>query len=216
MTNYWQRALPLALILGAAVGGHVQAKVGLECVPPTGAVHTAPPSPSLCFFGDEADTEESNPASPEIVAIPSPTPGSGRPNQAPPNAQIRLVSPQENAIVPIGQNKVEIATQNFALDASHRWKVFLDGALIGTIENGSTTYTLPIGVSGPHQIKVTLSDPQQEEVASATVQVTAAPETPSSSPFNLPWVAAVMGVFLIGVATLIAVSLRMTRPRVTS
>lgn len=215
MRNYL-RTLPLALILGTMLGGQGHAKVRLEFIPPTGTVLMAASIPFCCLFGDESDRQQSNANSTGIVAIPSPTPISVHPNQAPSNAQIRVVTPRENAIVPIGQTKVEIATENFTLDASHGWRLFLDGALIGTIENGATSYILPIGVSGPHQIKVTLSDPEQGEIASAAVEVTAAPETPSSSPFNLPWVAAVMGVLLIVVGTILVVSLRMTRPRATS
>jgi hypothetical protein len=131
----------------------------------------------------------------------------------PSNTLIRIVSPLDNGIVPIGQTRVEIATQNVALDAAHPWRLYLDGNLVGTIENGQTTYSLTIGVSGPHVITATLSDTQNRDLASASVQVTAAPETPSSSPFNLTWVAPIMGVFLIGVVLLIVIGLRMTRVR---
>jgi hypothetical protein len=129
----------------------------------------------------------------------------------PSNSLIRIVSTLEHGIVPIGQTRVEIATENIALDAAHPWRLYLDGNLVGTIENGETTYSLPIGVSGPHVITATLSDAQYRDLASASVQVTAAPESPSSSPFNLLWVAPVMGVFLIGVVLLIVIGLRLTR-----
>jgi hypothetical protein len=131
-------------------------------------------------------------------------------NPTPSNEQIRIVSPRDHAIVPIGQNKVEISTENIALDAAHPWHLYLDGNLVGTIENGETTFTFPISVSGPHEIKATLSDTKNDDLASASVQVTAAPETPSSSPFNLPWVAPAMGVLLIGVVALTVIGLRIT------
>ena len=141
-------------------------------------------------------------ASVTTSAIPTPT-----------AAQIRIISPREDAIVPIGQTKVEISTDNATLDAAHPWHLFLDGNLIGTIENGETTFSLPISVSGPHEIKATLSDARNEELASASVQVTAAPATPTTSPFNLPWVAPVMAVLLFGVVVLLVIGLRVTRQK---
>jgi hypothetical protein len=129
----------------------------------------------------------------------------------PSDGLIRILSPLDNGIVPIGQTRVEIATENVALDAAHPWRLYLDGNLVDTIENGETTYSLAIGVSGPHVITATLSDAQNRDLASASVQVTAAPESPSSSPFNLLWVAPVMAVFLIGVVLLIVIGLRVTR-----
>lgn len=131
----------------------------------------------------------------------------------PSSAQIRIISPIQNGIVPVGQTKVQVSIDNIASDAAHSWRLYLDGKLIDTFGPGETSYTLPIGVSGPHEIKATLSDSQNNDLASASVQVTAAPETPSSSPFNLAWVAPLMGAFLLGVALLIVVSLRMTRVR---
>jgi hypothetical protein len=135
-------------------------------------------------------------------------------NPTPSSARIRIVTPREDAIVPIGQNKVEISAVNIALDAAHPWHIYLDGTLLGTIANGDSTFTMPISVSGPHEIKVTLSDTENNVLASASVQVTAAPATPTSSPFNLPWVAPTMAVLLIGVAALIVISLRVTRRRI--
>jgi hypothetical protein len=129
----------------------------------------------------------------------------------PPGASIRIVSPLDNGIVPIGQNKIEIATGNISLDTAHPWRLYLDGSLIATVDKGETTYSLPIGVSGPHVISATLLDAESHDLASASVHVTAAPESPSSSPFNLPWVAPTMAVFLIGVAALLVISLRVTR-----
>jgi hypothetical protein len=131
----------------------------------------------------------------------------------PSGARIQIVSPLDNGVVPIGQNKVEVAAQNIVLGTAHPWRLYLDGNLIATVDTGKATYSLPIGVSGPHVISATLLDSENHELASASIQVTAAPESPSSSPFNLPWVAPTMGIFLVGVVALLLISLRLTRQK---
>jgi hypothetical protein len=149
------------------------------------------------------------------VAVPGGTsqdaPFSRSANPTPSNARIRIVSPREDAILPLGQTKVEVSTENIVLDAAHPWSLYLDGNLVGTIASGESTFTLSISVSGPHEIKATVSDSGNSELASASVEVTAAPATPTTSPFNLPWVAPIMAVLLIGVAAILLFSLRVTR-----
>lgn len=157
-----------------------------------GASRTIPFSPGA------ARTAIDSIYSPSAVATPS-------------GAGFKILSPVDNQIVPIGQNRVQIAAGTTTSDAVHSWRLFLDGNLIATVENGETGFTLPIGVSGPHVITATLLDAHDEDIASASVHVTAAPETPSSSPFNLPWVAPTMAILLLGILALLLVSLRITR-----
>jgi hypothetical protein len=210
MRTYLIIALPLALILGTTVVGRVEAhRERVKFDSAAGMTLAAAPSRLPGSFTEELDAEQSTKEGVSLAArVSSPA------DQTPSDPQIRLVSPLQNQIVPIGETKVEIATANFTLDAAHRWRLYLDDKLIGTVENGATTFTLPILVSGPHEIKATLSDAEHDNLASAAIEVTAAPATPSTSPFNLPWVAAVMGALLIVVATLIVVALHMTRRRV--
>lgn len=149
-----------------------------------------------------------NPAAAEKPLSPN---GSQTAVSTPTGALIRIVSPFEDQIVPIGQNRIEIAVQNTAGDALHPWQLYLDGNLIATVDKGETVYTLPIGVSGPHLITATLTGSPNTSLDTASVHVTAAPESPSSTPFNLPWVGPVMGFLLIGIVAMLAFGLRMTR-----
>lgn len=144
-------------------------------------------------------------SSPSALVTPSSLGAAGN------GSQIRIIAPRDNAIVPAGANTVQVSLENLAPGAAHAWHLYLDGVLINTLESGVVTTTVPISESGPHEIKATLTDSENVELASSSVEVTAAPETPTSSPFNLPWVAPAMAVFVVGVLAIIAVALRITR-----
>jgi methionine-rich copper-binding protein CopC len=136
--------------------------------------------------------------------------GAGSASAAQP--QIRIVSPVNNQIVPLGDVKVEITTAKPS-PASY-WQLSVDDKMVGKAEAGATSITTTITTSGPHTLKATLADAQNDNLASAAIVVTSAPETPSQSPFNLPWVAAVMAVFVVFVLVLLFVSLRIAHPPV--
>ncbi len=121
---------------------------------------------------------------------------------------VKIAAPRDGAIVALGEVKVQIETQNFTLDGVHHWRLYVDGKLREMVQGGMNEYTTRLDTSGPHQIMVTLADAEHDELASAMVEVTAAPATPRHSPFNVPQVAAVMGVLLLVVSGLIAVGLR--------
>ncbi len=124
---------------------------------------------------------------------------------------VKIVRPADGQYVSNGDVTVEIATDNFPADPSNSWQLFVDDKPAVKVESGKTTATVNIPDSGPHTIKVVLADAQNPSLASAQVEVTAAPATPRETPFNLAWVAPVMAVFVVFIITLIAVSLRMTR-----
>lgn len=129
------------------------------------------------------------------------------------SVQIRIVSPRDSAIVPAGSNTVQVAVENMTPNEGGSWGLYLDGVLISTAGSGALTSTIPISVSGPHEIKAILTDAKNVELASSAIEVTAAPETPTASPFNLPWVGPVMAVFVVGVLAMIGLGLRITREK---
>jgi hypothetical protein len=129
-------------------------------------------------------------------------------------AQIRIVSPRDNAIVPIGDVTVTVAVENVNLSDYH-WHLYVDGELRSMIGNGVTSYSTQITQSGPHEIKAVLADEQHDELASSAVNVTAAPASPTSTVFNLSQTAPVMGALVIVIAALILIGLRVARRAAT-
>ncbi len=129
------------------------------------------------------------------------------------NPSIRIVAPVNNRVLPLGDVKVEVATENFPLEGSNYWRLFVDDYLVTKVGAGATSYTTQITTSGPHQIKVTLGDGQREDVATASIEVLTAPATPRDAPFNLPWMGTAMSILAVGIVLLLVVALRLTRPR---
>lgn len=129
------------------------------------------------------------------------------------NPQIRIVSPRDSGIVPAGSNTVKVAVENAAPNKAHSWQLYLDGVLINQNGSGVLSSTVTISASGPHEIRATLTDDKNVELSSASIEVTAAPETPTASPFNLPWVAPAMAVLVIAVLAMIGFGLRITRDK---
>ncbi len=131
--------------------------------------------------------------------------------QAPEKPGVRIVAPLNNQIVPIGDVKVQIATDNFSLEGANHWVLYVDGRMLGRVASGVTITTTQLLESGPHEIEAVLADAQNDNLASNKIVVTAAPATPTQSPFNLPWTAAVMGVLFVVVIALILIGLRVAR-----
>ncbi len=128
------------------------------------------------------------------------------------NPAVRIIAPVNNRVLPLGDVKVEIATDNFPLDGSNYWRLFVDDYMVTKVGQGATSYTTQITTSGPHEIKVTLGDGQREDIASASIALLTAPATPTTEPFNLPWMAPVMGALAVGIVLLLVIALRITRP----
>ncbi len=127
------------------------------------------------------------------------------------NARIRIVSPPNGGIVPVGEVEVKVATENFTLGDEHHWHLYVDGELRSMVANGATSWTTKITTSGPHEIRVALSDDEHDDLGSATIYVTAAPRTPRETPFNVPQMSVVMGALVLAIVTILAVSLRASR-----
>jgi hypothetical protein len=132
------------------------------------------------------------------------------------DAQIQIVSPRDGGIVAIGDVTVTVATKNFILGDTNHWHLYVDGELRSMVGNGAPSWTTKIETSGPHEIKATLADAQHEELAAATIHVTAAPATPTESPFNLSQTAPVIGVLALLIIVSIVVALRLKPRQVTS
>ena len=132
--------------------------------------------------------------------------------QAPEKPGVRIVSPLNNQIVPMGVVTVEIAADHFQLAGSNHWVLYVDGLNLGPVESGVTMTTTQLLESGPHQLEARLADAQNDNLASATIFVTAAPATPADSPFNLKWTAVVMGGLVVVVLALLWVGLRIAHP----
>ncbi len=140
------------------------------------------------------------------LALSSPVHGqaSGQPS-------IRILAPLDNQIVPIGDVTVRVEAANFPLGGSNAWQLYVDGKSVGRAGDGATSLTTPILVSGPHELRASLANGQTDNLASASINVTAAPATPTQSPFNLSWTIPVMAVLVLFVLGLIAFGLRLTR-----
>ncbi len=122
---------------------------------------------------------------------------------------IHIIAPVDSQIVPVGDVKVQVAIDNFP--AGGRWDLYVDGSRVSSFVDSSATFTATLSVSGPHEIRVSLPGEQQAELASATINVEAAPTTPRSTAFNLPWMAPAMGVMTVLILLLILLGLRIAR-----
>ncbi len=131
--------------------------------------------------------------------------------QSPEKPGVHIVTPLNNQIVPMGVVTIEIAADNFTLAGSNHWLLYVDGKNLGPVESGTTMTTTQLLESGPHQLEARLADAQNDNLASTTIFVTAAPATPAESPFNLAWTGTVMGILVLVVLALLWLGLRMTR-----
>ncbi|MGE5139602.1 MAG: hypothetical protein ACM3JD_09085 [Rudaea sp.] len=124
---------------------------------------------------------------------------------------IKIVKPIPNGIVPEEQGTVQVSIENFTLDENHWWELYVDESPAATVKTGALTVAVPTLKSGPHEFRVTLADGHSTDLPAASVSVTAAPATPTGSPFNRAWMAPAMGVMILAILVLIGLSLRYTR-----
>ncbi|MGB8647421.1 MAG: Ig-like domain-containing protein [Anaerolineae bacterium] len=133
----------------------------------------------------------------------TPTPAGGPPH-------VHIVKPAENGVVSISEFPIVVTADNLPANTDAQWQFYIDGKPAGSATGAAITYTLSITVSGPHTIQAALAGPGGSELASAAVNVTAAPRTPDAA-FNVSNMGPVMAVLTIGIFLLIIFSVRLTR-----
>lgn len=89
-----------------------------------------------------------------------------------PDGTITIVSPANNATIPAGKVDVKIALKGVQLGDEYHWHIALDNNMMSMITNKSDTATIDVP-AGEHDIKASLADATHDELASATVHVTA-------------------------------------------
>jgi methionine-rich copper-binding protein CopC len=146
--------------------------------------------------GDAADGEfqfavGANPVTISPTATPAPEGAGATPLPA---GTIKIVSPENNATVPVGKLEIKIALTGVTLGDSYHWHVYLDNNMMTMVTNASDTATIDVP-AGEHDIKVALADAAHDDLANDTVHVTVQGAAPSAqgSPTAEPTMAMEMG-----------------------